>query len=855
MEDPFLMEVVVLVDEATEPGVNDEEAGRKREQLTSIMLNRRSQGADMSNRMSNVSGGTAVAFALRKRLKSGDEVAVLNTLTLLDELMRTCPYFYRYVANEKFFRRMWRFVVPDYKSGVKSMIPLFNKGKISSGTASGGEATMRVLTLIRAWAEELSLMFNNRYDPDAGFLIERYNNKRYRVSFPELPKTSTPWVCPVNTNRRGGSSRVAGSSRGRPVDETIRMSLDEVENTVSLFANLVDEATSVDDLKKEACSEMAERCTEIKNNLSRMSMNMNEEEELARAIAVSETLERTLGLYNSSLEDGELVSSVPPIDSTSLNSEDERYDVATSSRSMDLYNSAPRDSFPRENIRGESRFRDPFRQSGRYSESPEVSEGERGDWTARDPDHNRERVDEIEHDHLYYRRPDTERMYRSRHEVERPYRLRDRSSSPRPLQRESDRDLKRPSRMSNEKRTRREDLKPSMRRRQKSDSVVPELVKQSKKKTAPISKKDDGLIELPEEEEDVYDEDVDQGNDAAFTMLAERYSQLSTKKSKSKSLSSRTGSAQTSGQSSSGQSLSPQNTNATGSSTQSVLPMPNLSANPAAFYQSMPGMAFNPMMMMQNPYAMYGSVSPMPFADRMAMYSAYQTVNPAMYYASVNPGIFPPPSMQMMPSTQTPGMQSTPSLQNPAPQATLQSPSVRSNSHRSQSHNVSSPNSSQSSQQHSASGLAQSPQPQADTSGVTESISQRQQVALNSAGTHFPMAGQSQMSLLYGSVSGQNPMMIQGNTPFNMPPGQTQMGSRDSGTMNGVQPQMQPFDTEAQAAVYQNAMQQAAVAYHTAASAYRTIQGHAPVQASSSAMASPPNSATEQKTAAQREGQ
>jgi hypothetical protein len=110
---PLYTKAVIMVDEATEPGIGDEDGRRRRVALVEMVQT----GGDP--RLGNPAGnspGAAVAHAIRKRLKSDDYVAVVNCLTLLDETMRTCPYFYRYIANDKFFRRMWRFVDPGSPS-------------------------------------------------------------------------------------------------------------------------------------------------------------------------------------------------------------------------------------------------------------------------------------------------------------------------------------------------------------------------------------------------------------------------------------------------------------------------------------------------------------------------------------------------------------------------------------------------------------------------------------------------------------------------------------------------------------------------------------------------------------------
>ncbi len=256
--DAFLTRVIVMVDEATEPALSETDAAARRAELVAL--------ADSSSSGPGPSAaGQNIAYAIRKRLKSDDATAVVNTLRLLDELMRTCPYFYRYVADDKMFRRLWRFVVPDYKNSVRSMIPFPGKNKTAidlRGTTGRPEIAIKVLILIRAWAEELSIMYNGKFDPSAGFLIERYNTKRARINFPEVPQTDLPWVCPVgptpNANASGlysstggavaGSSSGARTRDGGPAQLPESLGLSEVENTVSLFENMIDNATNVREL-------------------------------------------------------------------------------------------------------------------------------------------------------------------------------------------------------------------------------------------------------------------------------------------------------------------------------------------------------------------------------------------------------------------------------------------------------------------------------------------------------------------------------------------------------------------------------------------------------------------------------
>lgn len=78
-----------------------------------------------------------------------DAAAVMDTLLLLDELMRSCPYFFRHIADDKMFRRLWRFVVPDYKSGFRAVIGPAKTAADLRATAGRPDIVVKVLNLIR----------------------------------------------------------------------------------------------------------------------------------------------------------------------------------------------------------------------------------------------------------------------------------------------------------------------------------------------------------------------------------------------------------------------------------------------------------------------------------------------------------------------------------------------------------------------------------------------------------------------------------------------------------------------------------------------------------------------------------
>ncbi|PXF43937.1 hypothetical protein BWQ96_06306 [Gracilariopsis chorda] len=769
--DPYLTRVVIMVDEATEPGLTDEQATKHRSAIVSLLLNR---GHDMPPSLHNTDPGPAVAYAIRKRLKSEDELAVLSTLTLLDELMRVVPYFYRQIANEKFFRRLWRFVVPDYKNGMKSMIPIFGKPKLHAGYRDHSEVANRVKILIRAWAEELSVMFEGRYEPHAGFLIERYNNKRTRVQFPPVPRTETPWVCPVDLTRLSSYFK---ETKGRPSTEEA-ITLAGAENTVELFANLVENADRIDDLKVDVCKELAQRCMHISKNLHKLSMSMSKEEELARAIAVSEKLHKALELYNRSLSSGKIERAIPVVDSASLESDDERYDGPGprqfSSRSLERYNSMP----PR---------------SARYSDSSEFSSAGRHDSV--DRERARPRGDD---------RPTRDRMESHKSALDRrgvPKEEREERSRPRefvrsttvgPVSRRGQSPERRGGAKSAEKRERRELPKPKS-RREKSDSELPKLTKEKKK----AQHKKKGLIPVEDDSSSESSSEEEENNAEAFAMLAERYSTKGKQKQRIRNRDHKSSKVAK-------QSL-PQASNAgaasSSNSAQSLPPISNMSINPAAaYYSSVPGMGYNPMMMVPNPYAMYGSVGHVPVQDPMGMFNAYQTVNPAMYYNSVNPQMyssFTPnmPGVSPLSNFQVPGSGAPPNAGQPSSvqKPLLPGPAAASNvsSTQSERHQLLS-DTSQSQQQQKPTGAVPTPQ---------------------------------LMNSFYSSVPGA-PIMPQPVQPLMARPGfmPTSQDAAPSSASAVPTP-----STDGQAAAYRNAMNQAAVAYHAAAAMYRSVQGETPI--------------------------
>lgn len=822
LKDRFVVSVVVKVDEATEPGLSEATATRHRDSLINVLTNR---NHDLPSPVSSITPGEAVSFALRKRLKSENRLAVLNTLILLDEIMRSVPYFYRDVANDKFFRRLWRFVVPDYKNQVRSIIPLFTKPRINAAMrASDGQISERVKILIRAWAEELSVMFHGRYDPHAGFLIERYRNKRSRVPFPEVPSTPTPWICPVSSNtidptsRRSGSAARAGSAN----PDLAAITLAEVENTVNLFTNMLEKATDISELRDDLCADLAARCQSIVDNLAHLSMNMDKEEELARAVKTSELLEQSLARYRSCISANRIVQEIPTIAADSLESDDELYEPrvparrAMSARSLDGTASSPDaprsnrtsrervSNYPTRSVSfsrisskapdGRSRSQDLSAESSFSRHNNELSNEDHDasrkkersrDDRAADRSRERERTLDREDMRERERRSDRDReRNREREREDDRDRSRERTSKPR---KSSDR-----MRSSNASGSSSSSYvqRPPFARREKSDGDLPTISKRKEKL-------ENNLIDVADDD----DEDEVDGPAESFQLLAERYTSQKPAKAKKKTGVKGKGKPPVQRPNTSAAPAAPSQP----TTTEASAGTPNGTSpgmTPAAMYGStVPGMGLNPMMMMPNPYSMYSSISgmpmPMPMGDPMGVFGAYSTVNPGMYYSSVNPQMMSMPTTNaadVSAATDTTGATTAANTQSPPPAAPA--PSV-------------------------TTGMA-APAP-TSVAGV-----QAPGVAGMGGTMGMPMGS------FYGSVHGGMPMMAAPPPP--PPPAPAQGNALIA--VGPVGPVAQAAESGHQAAAYQSAMQQAAAAYHMAANAYRSVQGQA-MAAPSMAVAGP----------------
>lgn len=669
--------IVVLVDEATEPSLSEAEASRRRADLVAM-----ANSGGPSSRGS--AAGANIAYAIRKRLKSDDAAAVMNTLKLLDELMRSCAYFYRYVSDDKMFRRLWRFVVPDYKNGVRSMIPFTRRGSTAAdlrATAGRPDIAVKVLILIRAWAEELSVMYNGKYDPSAGFLIERYNSKRARIKFPDVPKTELPWVCPVGPNANqhaanvysvvGGASSSRGGRAGAAEKQSLpeSLSLGEVENTVNLFENIIDNANHVSELKTDVTKELGNRCRLIYQNIDRLSMSMDKEEELARAVKVSEQLRRTISAYDESIRSGEIAKLVPIVSGVSrtLDSDDDTYDNSRQGSSSAGYRSQrSEDGFVAKLDRGKSSRVPP--------DLPRASRSKRSTHrTTMDRSHSHDshlnslaatRLDDFLDGAVNARekREEAQRQFHREYVMSKRgddqqsgRRERSASSSPPPPQpptRAATHERKRErSRRREEEGGKDEEQVVAKRSDSKRKSSKRELKKMNtmyvasssvnkgaKKKSGKKLERSMSALASPLVDISAPDAEsmgTESSSEAAvkkddiFALLGERYG---TEKSSESSHERITGEGEAQ--------LSARLQNVHVSAPQQLQQQQQQHQQQHAMYQSsLPNMPYGSVLMMPqaavpNPMAMYGSVNPMLSANP---YSAYNTINPAMYYNSVNP--------------------------------------------------------------------------------------------------------------------------------------------------------------------------------------------------------------------------
>lgn len=804
----FRDKVVIRVDEATEPGTPDEEAARYRKDIASFILGR--NVPRMPKVPSGTNSGKTVVHALRKRLKSHDIDAVLNTLVLLDELMRTVPYFYRYVADDRFFRRLWRFVDHNYKNQVMSFLK-HNRSKASMYMGSfDSEVAERVKILIRAWAVDLSTMFPGQVDAKAGYLIERYNKKKTRMTFPEVPKTDTPWVCPISpksTNRRlHVHSRGESSSSSTSVET---WTLDELENTVILFNSLVDSASTVDDVKGELCGDLAARCRRIGGNLSQITMNMNDEADLARAVSISEMVQSSLDKYNVLLQggnpsninrDSNKIVTIPSDDEPDSYSSDEDDRTSSSFRRIRLRSDegaasdSARSNIQRSNSMGSapnviptsSRAAD-IANEHRFSEASEWTKAldERDSWN---------RIDELDH------QDNSERDSTSRHDRSHgrnhSREFLDETSARRTNNRGRGRELEdfdsddvsdsSDSSHSRERKLRTTKQKPkgsTGKRIESSSRSKGRDFKRNQKSSPPRTKTSVEKSRMDDSDEatqaetliSIYTDETKKGKGEDKT----RRKRDSHKKKKERPRDANDD-RKPPVKSVEGNNSNPAMANI-GSSSGSV-------GNASNVHPFIPSYGMNNFMVPPNPLALYSSMNSPGVLDPMKMYQAYTTVNPTAYYSNMNPVWNPMAFNPMNPYNLN---MSSMSMMGPPPAS--QMPGGAGNIYR---------------------------------QGTAPTIeAERTHNVVGDNGNSNRDSYSSQRSALESPHSGvgmpQNP-----STSWSAPVPASDIPD----VSNGIGPQgMTKQEAEMRAAEYHSTMQHAAAMYQLAESGYRTMQGHAAI--------------------------
>lgn len=899
----YFRAVGIKIDEATEPGVSDEDAAHYHALIKKLLRSTTSGSVSegIPPRPEGVKAGAAISQGLRKRLKSSDDAAVLNTLVFIDELMRTIPHFYAHISNDKFFRQLWRLVDPDYKDQPFQIRFITSHSKVMRNhRIPSEEIRNRVLILIRAWAETLGEMRLGLYDPTANFFIERYKNKRQRIAFPELPKTDSPWVCPIprlsNPNRH--LSRVRGSSSAsNGIDFAV--TIDEIENSVSLFSSLVDNASSASDLKSELCLELAEKCEHIARGMEKFGANLTTDKEIVRVIAINDALKSTLTRYKNGLNRKDWgQDDMGHIATVSLDSEeDEMYDDA-----FEKSNDDPLPNFKSMRVRsienheassssmGQAMPSDvqiprrshtyaDARHGSRYPNNPRYGDPENDFSDKHDPGPSNHSYDEVrKHDR------DGEDYREVGHASIRGLDDHDKSQDSRILMQKRRDDSKSSSdtdtvetnsrfvterdvthRRSREKSRAREVTKSSKSKEIKIDKKVKSPVVQSNESAAPgrhtdrtlkASKKKQVESSTGDDDSHAKEDDSisssdgwsDPANEESFKLLAERFKaqkqMRSTKKTNSKS--------STKKSSDSRRNVSPGSVDDTrqGGSSSGVrgfAQAPMMFGGNSMFAPGMGGMGINPMMMMgapmANPFGMYGSVNPMFMSDPMGMFNPYSTVNPAMYYQSINPNLLPGMASSMGGiGFGDMGMGIGNRNSGPGSQENM--------GHRFDgSTDLSNSLTGIGANHDKQTGQMTIVYPNNDSSGSN-----------NDQGSHSALPGSSSdAGRLGGTSSFVNPgwsvemspprlnaAALPGPVVFNNN-GTGVGGPRNSGdmlnsseglstsTLTGGGSGLSRQQVERQAAMYHSAMQQAATAYHMAATAYQTMQGQAALTANEQA--------------------
>lgn len=887
-QEDYYRAVGIKIDEATEPGVSDKDAGRHQAMVKSIYRGNAVEG--VPPKPLNTSAGAAIAQGLRKRLKSSDEVAVMNTLIFIDELMRTIPLFYSAISNDKFFRQLWRLVVPDYKEQ-PIQIPFLTRSKnLRVPRVVDPKIQERVLILIRAWAETLAEMRKGLFDPKAKFYIERYETKRSRIKFPEVPKSDTPWVCPLpkyvsrhNRHHNGASSR---SGLGEFEDA---ITIDEIENSVNLFGSLVDNATSASDLKSELCSELADKCKLISRSIEKISANLAEDKDLVRAISINDSLQNALKLYEEGLtRENWNKDDLGHIATVSLDSEDDESngDVHKTSvdspltrfESMRIRSAGPhgegssstqryaehRDSNTSERERpaySHSRSYDVLNEYAREkTERPLQLNATRSNRTRNEdhfPENDRGYGDYPEHNRLRTRERDAHALPQESRKSRQGRRDDSKSDSEGDVVEPDSRYVRErgyargesqergrssgPTRVSKTKDSNKKSKGVHTRKNERGISASgPDKTRKGLRKKRVESSTGDDDSRPYEEDSESSSELSDSPNEESFKLLADRFKPQTQSRNIKKSIAK--GSTKNSGgprRNSTKVTVEETNQDTSLNGSRAFPQSPMMFNGNGMFPSGMP-MAMNPMMMMgapmTNPFGMYGSVNPMFMPDPMGMFNPYSTVNPAMYYHSMNSnflsGMTPPMGGAGYGDTATGA--GNRSLGMGASDGTGHRLGVPIN-HSAVSNDA---NTSQDIQAAPKALAYPSYNPGSPTRGLgSSSVPNSSSDAGRLESSNFVGPGQPAELAVHPGLSSQalsTPVPFNGGTvgvgmagPWTSADLSNSNEGPNMPTLAGGVGGLSRQQAERQAAMYQSAMQQAATAYHMAATAYKTMQGQA----------------------------
>ncbi|KAF6001824.1 hypothetical protein F1559_003919 [Cyanidiococcus yangmingshanensis] len=310
-----LSEMHLMVDEATRPDLPLEGPHPQFDPILGRIL-------------TMVRGGEIAARAIKDRLKSKNERTLLLTLALLQRAMEECPNFYMHVANARFFRRMWRLVVPDYKNSMRERFyATFDKDALQRKYATGEidkpiyypSVAMKVMQLIEAWGEEFERF--RPYDSKGQFFVKRWRKKTRKYSFPPMPALEVPAVYRPGTSERSielrrqhesGQSRsttdtatspsvakarasntAAARSSNRP-----RYELRDISEAADLAAALMDSAPDAGTVANdEDIAALITTCKAMLREMENMVASMDSEKSVVEAIAVNEKLLLVINRY------------------------------------------------------------------------------------------------------------------------------------------------------------------------------------------------------------------------------------------------------------------------------------------------------------------------------------------------------------------------------------------------------------------------------------------------------------------------------------------------------------------------------------------------------------------------------